>query len=164
MRSLLLVTSCFLIFLTASSFSPVKLMTSAHHGYYLIDVSRTFEEDILFYVNKYRESKSLPALQMNQVISDQAEKHSVEMAGKKMPFGHGGFEERVRNMISKLGTLRASAENVAYGELGAEQVVALWIKSPGHKKNIEGNYTLTGIGTAKTKDGVIYFTQIFSIR
>ena len=54
-----------------------------------------------------------------------------------------------------------AAENLAYGELSAEAVVKGWINSPGHKKNIEGNYTLTGIGTYQDAKGVIYFTQLF---
>ncbi|MEO6916675.1 MAG: CAP domain-containing protein [Chitinophagaceae bacterium] len=161
MRTLFLVASYFLIFAGASSFSVETHSSKAEPCF---DSSQTVEEQILFYVNKYRESKSLPALQMNLVISDQAEKHSEEMADKKMAFGHDGFPDRVKNITAKLGSLHASAENVAYGELSPEEVVALWIKSPGHRKNIEGNYTLTGIGTAKAKDGVIFFTQIFSIR
>jgi len=124
----------------------------------------TLEEEILSWVNKYRESKSLPALQMNTVISEQAFRHSEEMAGKRVAFGHDGFQERVRSIIQKIGTLRASAENVAFGKLSPEEVVSLWIKSPGHRKNIEGNYTMTGIGVARASDGALYFTQIFSTK
>lgn len=124
----------------------------------------SIEEEILSWVNKYRESKSLPALQMNNAISEQAFRHSEEMAGKRVAFGHDGFQERVRNIIQKIGTLRASAENVAYGKLSPEEVVSLWVKSPGHRKNIEGKYTLTGIGVAKASDGSLYFTQIFSTK
>lgn len=162
MRTLLIVIS--FMFTAASSFAAGDFIVSAQPTDTSVDSSRPFEEEILFYINKYRQGKLLPALQMNMVISDQAEKHSEEMAHKKMSFGHDGFQDRVRNMIAKLGTLRASAENVAYGELTPEEVVGLWIKSPGHRKNIEGNYTITGIGTAKAKDGTIYFTQIFSIK
>lgn len=162
MRKLLVVTS--LIFAAVSSFAAEHSIVPVHKLDTSVDSSRPFEKEILFYINKYRQGKSLPALQMNMVISDQAEKHSEEMAEKKMSFGHDGFQDRVRNMIARLGTLRASAENVAYGELSPEEVVGLWIRSPGHRKNIEGNYTLTGIGTAKAKDGTIYFTQIFSIK
>jgi uncharacterized protein YkwD len=122
----------------------------------------TIEEEILSWINKYRESRSLPALQMNTVISEQAFRHSEEMADKRVAFGHDGFQERVRSIIQKIGTLRASAENVAFGKLSPEEVVSLWIKSPGHRKNIEGNYTMTGIGVAKAGDGSLYFTQIFS--
>jgi uncharacterized protein YkwD len=51
---------------------------------------------------------------------------------------------------------------VASGQMTAREVVNGWLKSPGHKKNIEGNFVLTGIGYARSKKGDIYFTQIFS--
>jgi uncharacterized protein YkwD len=57
--------------------------------------------------------------------------------------------------------MSASAENVAYGQLSAQAVVKGWINSAPHRKNMEGNYTLTGIGLYKDRKGVIYFTQIF---
>jgi uncharacterized protein YkwD len=69
----------------------------------------------------------------------------------------------VQNIKKAMGTsfMAASAENVAYGQLSAKAVVDGWLKSAPHKKNIEGNYNLTGIGLAKDRKGVIYFTQIF---
>jgi len=36
-----------------------------------------------------------------------------------------------------------------------------WLNSSGHKKNIEGNYSHTGVGIAKNQYGTLYFTQIF---
>jgi uncharacterized protein YkwD len=45
--------------------------------------------------------------------------------------------------------------------LTAHKVVDGWLHSPGHKKNIEGDYNFTGIGVSKDKNGRIYYTQIF---
>jgi len=122
----------------------------------------SFEKDILNYINEYRVSKGLSALVMNDVISAEAEKHSMNMAENKVAFSHDGFEDRVKRIVEKSGFVHASAENVAYGKLSPKEVVNVWLKSPGHKKNIEGNYTYTGIGVAKNADGIIYFTQIFT--
>ncbi|MEJ7766325.1 MAG: CAP domain-containing protein [Chitinophagaceae bacterium] len=119
---------------------------------------------ILDYVNQYRQSKGLPPLQLNEVISAAAEKHSSDMAFKKTPFGHNGFEERIRTISQKLGSLKKSAENVAYGNINAQQVVDIWVKSPGHRRNIEGKYSITGIGIARAGDGTIFFTQIFAVK
>jgi len=44
----------------------------------------------------------------------------------------------------------------------AREVVDGWLHSPGHKRNIEGDFIFTGIGHARDKKGDIYFTQIFS--
>ena len=118
-------------------------------------------EDILYYVNDYRRSRGLSQLQMLDAASVQAYNHSKSMANGSTTFGHNGFEQRVANLTKTEGHISASAENVAYGELSAKEVVKGWLNSPGHKKNIEGNYALTGIGTYKNRDGVIYFTQIF---
>lgn len=125
-----------------------------------VSISR-MEDDILGYVNKYRSSKGLPALLMNPDISREAEKHSVDMAKNKIAFGHDGFEDRVKIISKKIGNMHSSAENVAYGNLSPKEVVDVWLKSPGHRRNIEGRYTLTGIGTATDKNNVIFFTQIF---
>ena len=125
-----------------------------------VDVSN-MENDILFYVNKHRRAVGLGDLQMLSAASTEAAKHSANMAAKRVAFGHTGFEARVSAISRSLGSVSAAAENVADGKLTAQEVVDGWIHSAAHKKNMEGNYTLTGIGTAKDAGGVIYFTQIF---
>jgi uncharacterized protein YkwD len=123
--------------------------------------TKGMEKDILFYINQYRASIGLPALQMISAASEQATQHSIDMANRTTPFGHEGFDERMDNIAKKIGFIHATAENVAYGKLTAKEVVDLWLNSPGHKKNIEGNYSLTGIGVAKDAHGLVFYTQIF---
>jgi len=126
-----------------------------------IDIS-TMANDILFYVNKHRKAIGKSELQMLTAASTEATRHSANMAAKRVSFGHTDFEKRVSAISRALGgTVSGAAENVADGKLTAQQVVDGWLHSPGHKKNIEGNYTLTGIGLAKDAGGIIYFTQIF---
>ncbi|RPD43208.1 CAP domain-containing protein [Chitinophaga barathri] len=122
---------------------------------------KSVEEDILFYVNKFRRTKGLKPLEISNVISIEARDHSKSMATGRRNFGHDGFESRVDDISKKLGTVRAAAENVAYGNLSAEAVVDGWIKSPGHRKNMLGDFNLIGIGTARGKGNIVYFTQIF---
>ena len=98
---------------------------------------------------------------MISAASTEAAKHSSGMAAGKVAFGHDGMQIRVTNISRQIGRISAAAENVAHGKLNARQVVDGWLNSPGHKKNIEGNYTLTGIGVAQGSRGEIYFTQIF---
>jgi uncharacterized protein YkwD len=121
----------------------------------------SLESDILAYINRYRQSKGLNELVTASPIAVQAEKHSADMASKKVPFSHDGFESRVGVISKQLGAVKKSAENVAYGKIGAKEVVDIWLKSAGHRKNIEGNYQFTGIGIATAKDGTLFFTQIF---
>lgn len=120
------------------------------------------EKGILYYVNQHRKSIGKPALEMLDAASTQAATHSRNMAQKKTPFSHDGFEARFAAIKKQTGvSYNGVAENVAYGEMTAEEVVDGWLHSPGHKKNIEGDYNLTGIGVSKDKNGTVYYTQIF---
>ncbi|WP_153797132.1 CAP domain-containing protein [Foetidibacter luteolus] len=126
------------------------------------DISMSgMEAEILDNINQYRASIGKPAMKNAPAASAEAAKHSASMASKSSGFGHAGFKIRITNITRQIGPVSAAAENVAYGKLTAREVVDGWIKSPGHKKNIEGVYTLSGIGLAKNDKGVIFFTQIF---
>jgi len=117
---------------------------------------------ILYFVNTYRKSIGRVPVQPNHYESEVALQHSVRMARKITPFGHAGFESRIKAIEKQLGPMQATAENVAYGQMTAREVVDSWLQSPAHRKNIEGNYVLTGIGCAKSNTGVIYYTEIFT--
>ena len=123
--------------------------------------TKGMEKDILYYINQYRNSIGLSSLQILNAATEQATEHSMDMANRTTPFGHEGFDDRIDHIVKKIGFVHASAENVAYGKLTAKEVVDLWLHSPGHKKNIEGNYALTGIGLATGADGIVFYTQIF---
>jgi len=119
------------------------------------------EKEILQLTNQYRKSKGLPSLQPDDASNIQAGIHSRNMARKRVRFGHDGFQKRVQQISESLGRLEASAENVAYGQESAAEVVRTWINSAPHRKNLLGNYTKIGIGVAQNKEGQYYFTQIF---
>lgn len=121
----------------------------------------TLEDSILDRVNEYRASKGLKALSRNTTIDSQSRTHSQDMASGSVAFGHNGFKGRVQSTGIPF---NGAAENVAYN-MGfndpAARAFASWLKSPGHRKNIEGNFSQTGIGVAVNRKGEIYFTQIF---
>jgi uncharacterized protein YkwD len=124
--------------------------------------SASMSSEILRYVNQHRHSIGLPALQSNSFISSVALGHSRDMLSGKTPFGHEGFRDRIDLIRKKLGPIHVAAENVASGPMSAREVVDGWLHSPGHRRNIEGDFRLTGIGLAFRADGMIYFTQIFT--
>ena len=124
--------------------------------------SGSIEQDILYYVNVDRKSKGLKPLKINEVESAIATQHSKDMASGRVPFGHEGLDARAKKIRKQLGPITMVGENVASGPMTAKEAVEGWLQSPGHKRNIEGDFTLTGIGWAKRKNGVIYFTQIFT--
>ena len=125
-------------------------------------VAPGMEEQILALINKHRKSKGLAPLQSNFVITSVAREHTMNMATKRVAFGHGGFSARSKYIMTKIKGVTSVAENVAYGSQTAEEVVEGWLNSPPHKKNIEGPFQLTGIGVARDVNSRLYFTQLFA--
>jgi uncharacterized protein YkwD len=121
------------------------------------------EQEINRRVNQYRLSKNLPPLQMNGEISYVARIHSQNMANKTATFSHDGFDNRAKT-VGKTIPYKSFAENLAYIK-GYPDLVSVavqgWIDSPGHRKNMEGKFNLTGVGIAKNSEGEYYFTQLF---
>jgi uncharacterized protein YkwD len=125
-------------------------------------VAPALEDQILTLINQHRKKKGLAALRSDPVIEAEARRHTMAMASHQSPFGHDGFSYRSKVITSKVPGVTATAENVAYGSRSAQEVVDGWIKSSGHRKNIEGKFKLTGIGVARDEKSVLYFTQIFA--
>jgi uncharacterized protein YkwD len=147
-------------FLTISLFAkgPVADTLSA-------SLKGTMEQQILYYTNQFRASNGLAPLQMEAFSSRLAWGHSRNMATGVAAFGHENFEERCDALRLELGTVSACAENVAMGTLDAKGVVDGWIKSPGHRKNMLGDFNTIGIGSyRKGNSNILYFTQLFSKR
>ena len=120
------------------------------------------EQAVLQQINEYRRQKGLSVLTLNATISRQARIHSQDMASSRV-LSHDGFNARIQT-IAKSIAYRSAAENVAFNMGFANpdrQAVEGWLKSTGHRRNIEGNFGLTGIGVAKNAQGEYYFTQIF---
>ena len=117
-------------------------------------------KEVLRQINDYRSKKGLKELSWNETITEAAMEHSKYMGNKTIRINHDGFEERMYGLMKTL-TGKGAAENVANGQHTAEEVVSMWIASPGHRENIEGDYNLSGIGIYKNRNGVLYFTHIF---
>jgi uncharacterized protein YkwD len=119
------------------------------------------EKSVFEQINRYRASLGLPKLLLDEKISRLARIHSQNMANRKVPFSHQGFERRVSSIPLRF---TSASENVAFNQGyndPAKQAVIEWIESPGHLVNIKGYYNLTGIGVAINSEGEVYLTQIF---
>lgn len=117
--------------------------------------------EILALINDHRAKMRKSPLIDNEYISQIALHHSRDMASENVAFGHDGFDDRVALLQKKIKRCYRWGENVAYGATTARQVVTMWLNSPEHRENIEGDYNLSGIGVAKSNDGQLYYTQIF---
>lgn len=159
MRILTVLLCCFLM--------PWSSLAQRSHSGAAPDTTLTsIETGIIRLVNEHRASLSLPLLEEDSVLSSLARQHSRNMASGKVPFEHVGFDDRERayQKIRKLRIIGAFAENIAEGPETAEDAVALWLTSEGHKRNIEGSFQYIGVGVARTKEGRLYFTQLFASR
>lgn len=125
------------------------------------DNDTAIQNAILVHINEYRQKHGLSPLKMDNNIVKEAKNHSLDMANHTMSFGHKYFKSRIDRLHAEIPNSNAGAENVAYNYKDAQDVVKNWVRSPGHRRNIEGNYNLTGIGIARDQKGKIYFTQIF---
>lgn len=95
-------------------------------------------------------------------MSAEARQHSEAMA-QAGGLSHDGFSQRVAAIRQTL-PLRSAAENVAFNsgfEDPAAQAVEGWKQSPGHRQNMLGDFSQTGIGIAQDAQGQYYFTQLF---
>jgi uncharacterized protein YkwD len=105
----------------------------------------------------------LKPLTLDPMISAEAREHSADMARAGKAISHRGFNQRLQDIQKKI-PYRAAAENVAaavgYAD-SARTVVEGWKNSPDHRKNMLGDFSLTGIGIAQSKDGRYFFTEIF---
>jgi uncharacterized protein YkwD len=120
---------------------------------------------ILAKVNEYRASVNKSALVMVPAIWNTSNKHSVDMSNNLVEIGHTDFAERASALRLKVKPAGEGvvAENVAMVSNSVlDRVVQLWLESPDHKKNIDGDYLYTGISAVQdaTKQHY-YITQLF---
>ena len=148
-------TSSFIRCFSITFFTGLLLITSP------IPLKEGLTDDILKYTNQFRKSKGLSALVLRNDLNAIALRHSEDMARGRRGFGHSGYEQREAQVRKLIKPFYGMAENVAYGAGSGKQVVSLWKSSSGHRRNMLGNYKYIGIGTARDRRGIIYYTEIF---
>jgi len=111
-------------------------------------------------INEHRVSVGLNALEKVNHISYKCEEHNIYMIENNV-VNHNDFVERSQNITSVLGAKKVG-ENVAYNYKTPEAALRAWLESPGHKENIEGDYTHFGLSvTTDAATGKKYYTNIF---
>lgn len=119
-----------------------------------------FETEIMNQVNNYRNSIGLAKLSRLNLVSNEAETHSVYML-ENQTLSHDNFAVRTQNLMNNADALRI-AENVAYGYQSAEELLNAWLQSAEHRQKIEEKrYTDFGISAKYNSNGGYYVTQIF---
>jgi uncharacterized YkwD family protein/spore coat assembly protein SafA len=123
----------------------------------------TQENEVAKLVNAERARAGLPALKVNWQLSRVARYKSADMANKGYFSHQSPTYGTPFQMMENLGLRFSSAgENIAYGQRTPAEVMRDWMNSPGHRNNIlSRSYTEIGVGLAKNKNGVCYWTQMF---
>lgn len=112
-------------------------------------------------INEYRVSVGLNSLQKINHISFKSEEHDNYMIIKKEP-SHDGFVSRSENIMNVLGAKKVG-ENIAFNFVSPKSAVTAWLNSPGHKENIEGDFTHFGMAIREDPaTGKKYYTNIFA--
>lgn len=124
---------------------------------------RTLEQEVIRLINQERAKQGLPALTENWELSRVARYKSQDMIDKGYFAHQSPTYGSPFDMMEAFGLkFSAAAENIAYGQRTAAEVVKAWMNSPGHRANIlSRSYRYTGVGAAKKANGTLYWTQMF---
>jgi uncharacterized protein YkwD len=121
--------------------------------------TKTIEVEILELINNHRLSMGLTALSDMTMVKSVAFTHTDYMVDNN-EVSHANFYKRSDYLKAKAGATKVS-ENVAYGYSSAESVVRAWLKSDGHRTNIEGDFTNFDLAAEQNAEGKWYYTNIF---
>jgi len=109
--------------------------------------------------NDARARAGCDPLRSDDRIAAAAQAHSADMAARGY-FAHDSLDGRdFADRVRAAGYPDPGAENIARGQATADEVVAAWLDSPGHRQNIE-DCSLRTIGVGFDPDGA-YWTQDF---
>ncbi|RKP27158.1 CAP domain-containing protein [Syncephalis pseudoplumigaleata] len=129
-------------------------------------VNHPLSRSLLCKVNMERMRMRLPALGMDATLIRSAQVHSDAQAraramSHQLP-GEPTPMQRIDAQNDGGRTWVKYGENVAYGYTAVDVVMEKWMKSPGHRANILGNFTHFGAAIAYSTDKTPYWTQNFA--
>lgn len=104
--------------------------------------------ELLARINRERTQRKLPALVLNERLAAAAQSHAEDMAAMGRLSHEGSDGAGLDARLARAGyRFRFAAENIAAGQSGPANVVASWMKSAGHRRNILAREaTEAGIG------------------
>ena len=112
--------------------------------------------------NARRAKAGLPPLLENPRLGAAATEHARDMAGRRKMAHKGVDGSSPFDRMTREGYgFRSAAENVAYGFDDVDSVMAGWMRSPGHRRNILGKFSEIGVGRATARDGASYWCVTF---
>ena len=116
-----------------------------------------YAAQVVTLVNAERAKEGLAPLKADNTLTSAAQE-IVSVFDHTRPNGSSCF-----TVLKEMGiSYQGAGENIAYGQRTPEEVVAAWMKSPGHKANIMNKqFTTIGIGY-HTIGNTAYWAQLFT--
>lgn len=146
---------------TAVNSDPITIITEETNAQKDTEVL-SFAQQVVKLVNEERSKAGLSALSYDSKVEAAA---NVRAKETELSFSHSRPDGTSFSTALKEQNIsfRMSGENIAYGQISAEDVMKGWMNSPGHRANIlNGNYTSIGVGYYKAANGRNYWTQLFT--
>jgi hypothetical protein len=108
----------------------------------------TFEQQVVELTNEERAKNGLPPLKENAELNYAADEYAEQMSDSGILSHTGPDGSQPWDRAEAVGyEAQTMGENIAAGQKTPEQVVADWMKSPGHRANIlNPKYTEIGVG------------------
>ncbi|EIA09478.1 CAP domain-containing protein [Flavobacterium frigoris] len=160
LRTFLFITVIFTMNSCSSDSSETQTVESTTQKMVNYNYSAS-EIETMKLINEYRVSVGLNVLEKIDFISLKSEEHDNYMIANNV-VSHDGFVTRAEE-IKKVLSAKGVGENIAYNYSTAQSALNAWLASPGHKENIEGDYTHFGIAIRENPTtGKKYYTNIFA--
>lgn len=116
----------------------------------------TYSDRVLALTNAERTGRGLAPLSFSPCADGYADSWATSLS-QLGSLAH----QPLAPILSACGASRVG-ENVAYGTVTPEQLVAMWMASDGHRRNLlNAAYTHVGIGAVATATGRVYGVQVF---
>ncbi|UWQ22757.1 CAP domain-containing protein [Jannaschia sp. W003] len=111
-----------------------------------------------------RQRHGMPALRHDPLLARAAEGHARWMARANVTKHRGAGGTGMRERILATGYDACwGAENVASGQFSAPEVVADWMGSPGHRRNVlDANLAEAAVGVAEGPNGLLYWAMVMA--
>jgi uncharacterized protein YkwD len=108
--------------------------------------------------NRERTEAKRPPLRANAKLTAAARDHARDMAEHQKLSHEGGDGSDPSKRVKRRGyQYQEIAENVANGQTSVGEVMRTWMDSPGHRKNILGDFTEMGAAVVEDAQGRFYW-------
>lgn len=127
--------------------------------------SQTLGAEVVALTNEERVRAGCAALPVQEelTVASVRQSHYMAATGDFSHFGWRGSTFQTRSRA--VGYHAVAAENVAYGFSSAAEVVAAWLASPPHRRNmLNCEVRSFGAGVQRAVNGTYYWTQVFGWR